>query len=101
MEKMTKIKKQEILVPLLEKYYPNEESFDDKFKDLILTGGELYLSMTPHFRLFGISINITNIVATEEANRVIHVLENNEHFKQTLKGGFDQMIGMFPNSLSK
>lgn len=85
---MTKIEKQEILVPLLEKYYPNEESFNDNFKDLIKTGGDLYLS-----RPFGISINVTNIITTEEANRVMHVLENNNHFKQTLKDGFDQMDG--------
>ena len=76
---MTKIEKQEILVPLLEKYYPNEESFNDNFKDVIKTGGDLYLA-----RPFGISIIITNIITTEEANRVVHLLENNDHFEQTL-----------------
>lgn len=83
---MTKIEKQEILVPLLEKYYPNEESFNDNFKDVIKTGGDLYLD-----RPFGISIIITNIITTEEANRVIPLLENNDHFEQMLKAGFDQM----------
>lgn len=83
---MIKIEKQEILEPLLAKYYPNEDSFNDSFKNLIQGGGNLYPSAP-----FGISINISNIVSTEEANHLVRFLENVESFKQTLKAGFDHI----------
>lgn len=74
------------LVPLLEKYYPDEDSFNKHFEHLIKKAGDLYLD-----KELGLSINVTNIVDNKEGKRLINVLENNEHFESKLKGGFDEI----------
>ena len=74
------------LIPLLEKYYPDEDSFNKHFEHLIKKAGDLYLD-----KELGLSINVTNIVDNKEGKRLINVLENNEHFESKLKGGFDEI----------
>lgn len=72
------------LIPLLEKYYPDEDSFNKQFEHLIKKAEDIYLD-----KELGLSINITNIAAGKETKSLISALENNQKFTPILKSGFD------------
>jgi hypothetical protein len=83
---MKKIEKRDILIPLLEKYYPSEEFENEKkfYNDFFRlnqdTLGNTFLSLP-----FGISIIISNVVETAEICDVIYSLEKNEnHFDRCI-----------------
>lgn len=88
---MRQIKKEDVLVPLLERYFQNDVAFYDHFENLIKRGGDLYLS-----ELFGISIIITNIVEDNSAKDILYCIRNSkESFNQTICGKDELDLRMF------
>lgn len=74
------------LTPLLERYYPDEDSFNKEFEDLIKRAGDLYLD-----KKLGLSVNITNIGSDKETKGLIRALKNNSKFTPISKDIFDQI----------
>jgi hypothetical protein len=80
---MRPIDKEEILVPILEKYYPsskpfieNEKRFYKKFNHLIRSDGITNLKEN-----FGVAILIVNIFSTEKARRLLNIVARNKKFE--------------------
>jgi hypothetical protein len=77
------IDKEEILVPILEKYYPssklfieNETLFYEEYNHLIRSDDNTYLKEE-----FGTAILIVNILSTEKAKRLLTLIERNKKFE--------------------
>jgi hypothetical protein len=83
---MKTIEKEDVLVPLLEKSY-TEENFYKSFDFLAKKGGELCLSNS-----FGTSLIIINIIQLNSINRIINILKDNKlNFENTIDGRLDEM----------
>ncbi len=71
---MTRIERNEILEPLLENVYPDEDSFNRAYRDIKKKGGELYLSEP-----IGISIALTNIIENNYVDSLIKNIKKNRN----------------------
>lgn len=80
---MRTVNKEEILVPILEKYYPsfkpfieNESLFYKEYDQLIRSDDKYYLKEE-----FGVAILIINILSTEKTKTLLALIEKNKKFE--------------------
>lgn len=78
---MRRIEKEEILIPLLNKRYQDDELFYKSFSEIIKKGGELSLSES-----FGISIIISNFIDENCVAEQINSFKENQNFRQIIEG---------------
>ena len=95
---MAETKVEDILIPLLKRFnHLDEEKFNDKFKDLRTKEEPLYLREE-----FGFSINFIHIITTDELEKLINYLKNNDNLfrhvplSQTSQdNNWDSLDGLF------
>ncbi len=91
---MRRIETEEILIPLLEGYYQDSESFYAKFDKLIKNGGEIFLQEP-----LGFSLIITNIIENKDIEFLLDILKNSKKFIMTVEGKDRLDNGLFGENL--